>query len=83
MILTNIEINEYIKKEFLDRLMDKFETNFSSLYNPIHPYTSIYRIESIKCVIQLSFVCYICVIYTYGSTAGLKQYKCQTVRRLN
>lgn len=32
MILINIEIDEYIKKRISRSIMDKFETNFSSIY---------------------------------------------------
>lgn len=75
MILINIEIDEYIKKRISRSIMDKFETNFSSIYTPNREHQMC---NTIDCYVYISMCIYVC-----SSTTGLKQYKCQTVRRLN
>lgn len=71
MILINIEIVEYIR--ISRSTMNKFETNF--------PYIQPNRVSNVCDTISFRVIYrYVCMC---GSTEGLKQYKCQTVRSLN
>lgn len=76
MILTNIEINEYIKKEFLDRLWINLKQIFHPyiiLFIHIHPYIYISSIyihiytnrEHQMCDTIEFRVLYMCYIYVW------------------